>query len=229
MRAKRAIETGLLFNLAIAAVAWSHQQPGGQTADLAGAGGLLDSTAGAAGAAGTTSCPAAVPTLGGPCGGNWDVCAYGTNTCCGQVYPVIYHCSGNVVVPSLHEPTDCAFIARACVDAGGYDAAAADPQTRDCASPSPAFTSCDSAGQACRDPVPVTARASARRPRRRTEAPPRSGSASDRDRRARSACVTDRRAGPPPSAPTPRRGSPRTRPFPSRRRPRIGSAAIHRT
>ena len=82
------------------------------------------------------------------------MCAYGTNTCCGQVYPVIYHCSGNVVVPSLHEPTDCAFIARACVDAGGYDAAAADPQTRDCASPSPAFTSCDSAGQACRDPGP---------------------------------------------------------------------------
>jgi len=82
-------------------------------------------------------------------------CPYGQATCCGHIFPAtVLQCTpqGHIVATSLHEAEDCAFAAGFCVDAGGYDAAAADAQTPTCATSNPMYTPCSSAGQACRPP-----------------------------------------------------------------------------
>lgn len=142
---------GIAFSwLAVAAVGCSTRSD-----DQTGTGGVAGTIGGqgGGGAAGLTPCPAAEPTPGDACEGNWGGCVYRTETCCGNVFPRdIYACTGTVS-RQYHELQDCSSgpgAAALCVDGGGYDAAAADPQTPTCVLTYPSFTPCDSSGQACR-------------------------------------------------------------------------------
>jgi hypothetical protein len=142
---------GVAFScLAVATVACSTRAQ-----DQTGTGGVAGTMGGqgGGGTGGLTPCPAAEPIPGDTCQGNWGGCVYRTDTCCGHVYPHdIYACNG-IVSRQYHELQDCSGgpgSAAMCVDGGGYDAAAADPQTPACVPTYPSFTPCDSSGHACR-------------------------------------------------------------------------------
>ena len=142
---------GLLACVATTALACSSRM-----IDQSGIGGNAGATSdgsvgGQGGAGGVTPCPAMEPVLGSTCEGNWNSCYYATNTCCGHVYPArMSSCILNVVHLQYHEFTDCYLASNSCVDAGGFEAASADPQTPTCDASSLHFTPCNAVGQACR-------------------------------------------------------------------------------